>query len=128
MPVGVQQDDGDARGVVWVDGDAAHVYAVPPEVIQHRRAEGVRADPADHLHAGAELGGCNGLVGALAAGSRVEPLADDRFTLGRQPRRDAYEVHVDAAQNDDLWSGRLIVLADLQGLSLQSLGPSLGRV
>ena len=104
LAAGVDEDQGDAGGVVRVAQHAVDVHALAAEVLDRLVAENVAADLGDQRDAGAEPGGGHGLVRPLAPARHDESPADDRFPRGGQPLALDDHVDVHAADDDDVRS------------------------
>jgi hypothetical protein len=81
--------------------DKAEIDSLRGEKVLQFPSERIRADPADQRCRCAELGGCDRLVGTLAAGKvkhlpAGDGLADPRMPVGRR-----HNIHVDASSNED---------------------------
>ncbi len=105
----------DDNGVVGIgDGDdrrpgmglsalphQAEVDSLRGEKGLQRSAECIPGHPADQRHRRAELGGCDRLVCALAAGKIEHGVAGDGLADAGMPVGGCHHIHVDASGNED---------------------------
>ena len=85
---------------VGVAGGVAEIDALGGESGGQLVAAAVASEPGDEGSSGAEAGGGDGLVGALAAGALVELVAADGLAGRRQFRPADEEVGVGRANHD----------------------------
>ena len=100
--VGIGEGD-DRRAGMGVGGflHKREVDALRGEERLQLIAERILADPADQRGRRAELGGCDRLVGALAAGKIQHRFAGDGLADPGMPVGRRHHIHVDAAGDED---------------------------
>ena len=97
----LEDDDGAAGGRVVVIEDAGRVDPGLFAGAAHLVAVRVVTELAAHRDLRAEAGHLHGLIGALAAGSLVEALGEDRLALTREDARRDDLVHDKAADDQN---------------------------
>jgi hypothetical protein len=95
--------DGNQRyaGRAGSGADGGCVYASTVEAFAKLVAQIVVSKLTDHLDGIAEARCGDGLIGSFAAGMHLESGSENGFAACGNVRSSGYEVHVDAADDDD---------------------------
>ena len=102
LAVGVDDDHCRSAGSLGVAQDVRGAHTLSAQVVQKNGAKTVSAHPADHLDIDTQPGRRGGLIGPLAAGNHRETLTMHGLTRAGHVRGPDYQVHVQAAQHDDI--------------------------
>ena len=102
LTVALDVDEGRAGELILREADALHVDLLSREAFKELLAVYIIAKTPHHKGVRTEAADTNSLVGSFAAGPRALSGSKHGFAAVREPGHIQRNVHVDAANNDDL--------------------------